>query len=93
LPDADVPFRRRRAAWFTDELILSDAALVPPGTVNAFGGTSTAAYGPLLLLNYPDAPPAGFISLFNNFRQILNHNPCRVSEDLIKAVGGEDDDK
>jgi len=75
-----------------DSCIWQEGGANIPGTINAFGGTSTAEYGPLLLLNYPAAPPAGFIFRFNNFRQILNHNPCRVSEDLIKAVGGEDDD-
>ena len=46
-----------------------------PGTVNTFGGTSTAEYGPLLRLTYPGA---GFqpITRINNFRQILGHNPC-----------------
>ncbi len=45
-------------------------------TTNTFGGNSTAEYGPLLLSNYPGA---GFTPVFryNNFRQILNSNPCR----------------
>jgi hypothetical protein len=46
-----------------------------PGSKNTFGGTSTAEYGPLLLLAYP-----GFnntpIFRFNNFRNILNGNAC-----------------
>jgi hypothetical protein len=46
-----------------------------PGTRNTFGGTSTAEYGPLLLLTYPGT---GFkpTQRFNNFRQILSRNPC-----------------
>ena len=46
-----------------------------PGTQNTFGGNSTAEYGPLLQSVYPGA---GFVPLFryNNFRQILNNNPC-----------------
>ena len=63
-----------------------------PGTINRFGGNSTAEYGPLLLLNYAQGSPPGFISLLEDFRQIINHNPCRVSEDLIKRLGGEDED-
>ncbi len=49
-----------------------------PGTRNLFGGTSTAEYGSLLLLDYPVPTPPGFIGLFNNFRQILHRNPCKV---------------
>jgi hypothetical protein len=46
-----------------------------PGTTNAFGGTSTAEYGPLLNLAYPGA--SGQPSFrFNNFRNILPSNPC-----------------
>ncbi len=46
-------------------------------TTNTFGGNSTAEYGPLLLSNYMGV---GFMPVFryNNFRQILNHNPCRA---------------
>jgi hypothetical protein len=45
-------------------------------TTNTFGGNSTAEFGPLLLSNYMGA---GFMPVFryNNFRQILNTNPCR----------------
>jgi hypothetical protein len=44
-------------------------------TTNTFGGNSTAEYGQLLLSNYMGA---GFMPVFryNNFRQILNSNPC-----------------
>ena len=47
-----------------------------PGTTNTFGGTSTAEYGPLLQLNYPQPTPAGFVARYNNFRNTLNSNPC-----------------
>lgn len=47
-----------------------------PGTTNSFGGTSTAEYGPLLPLAYP---AVGGVPTFryNNFRRVLNTNPCR----------------
>jgi hypothetical protein len=45
-----------------------------PGTDQTFGGTSTAEYGPLLPLTYPTA--AGPSTRFNNFRRILDRNPC-----------------
>jgi hypothetical protein len=46
-----------------------------PGTKQTFGGNSTAEYGPLLTLTYPGA---GFmpVTRINNFRNVLNHNPC-----------------
>jgi len=46
-----------------------------PGTTNNFGGTSTAEYGGLQLLNYP---AAGFTvtQRFNNFNNTLTNNPC-----------------
>ena len=45
------------------------------GTTNTFGGNSTTEFGDLLLSNYPGA---GFVPVFryNNFRRILNSNPC-----------------
>ena len=45
-----------------------------PGTTNTFGGSSTAEYGPLLVLAYP--APGGPTLRYNNFRQILSSNPC-----------------
>jgi hypothetical protein len=45
-----------------------------PGTTETFGGTSTAEFGPLLLLGYPS--PAGIVFRYNNFRRVLAHNPC-----------------
>jgi hypothetical protein len=42
---------------------------------NNFGGTPSAEYGDLLLLNYP---AAGFTitQLFNDFRNVLDNNAC-----------------
>lgn len=48
-----------------------------PGTQNTFGGNSTAEYGPLLSLTYAAANSAGFVNRYNNFRQVLNSNPCQ----------------
>jgi len=45
-----------------------------PGTTNTFGGTSTAEFGPLLLLTYP--APGGSFTRYNNFRNVLGSNPC-----------------
>jgi hypothetical protein len=46
-----------------------------PGTKNTFGGSSTAEFGPLLFLDYPGP---GFLPIHrtNDFRRILNVNPC-----------------
>jgi hypothetical protein len=46
-----------------------------PGTINHFGGSSTAEYGPLLQTAYPDT---GFTitKLFNNFNSGDMRNPC-----------------
>jgi hypothetical protein len=48
-----------------------------PGTVNKFGGSSTAEYGPLLRTLYPEA---GFTTavLINNFNSGDMKNPCRA---------------
>jgi hypothetical protein len=45
---------------------------------NNFGGTPSAEYGGLLLLNYP---AAGFkiTQRYNDFRNILSNNPCPAS--------------
>jgi hypothetical protein len=45
------------------------------GTTNTFGGNSTAEYGPLLFSFYPGPNPATRTRA-NNFRQILDSNPC-----------------
>ena len=45
-----------------------------PGTTNTFGGTSTAEYGSLLRSVYPGV--GGPVTRINNFRRVLDHNPC-----------------
>jgi hypothetical protein len=49
-----------------------------PGTSNTFGGTSAAEYGPLLASLYQQFGAQLPVFRFNNFRQILNTNPCPV---------------
>jgi hypothetical protein len=46
-----------------------------PGATNTFGGTSGAEFGGLLLSNYP---AVGFTvsQRYNNFRNVLDKNPC-----------------
>jgi hypothetical protein len=46
-----------------------------PGTMNTFGGTSTAEFGPLVKFAYP-GPAGTAVFRFNNFRQVLASNPC-----------------
>jgi hypothetical protein len=46
-----------------------------PGTVRLFGGNSSAAFGPLLFLDYP-GPGNTPIHRTNDFRRILASNPC-----------------
>ena len=48
-----------------------------PGTVNNFGGSSTAEFGPLLRILYPEP---GFTTavLINNFNSGDLRNPCRA---------------
>jgi len=45
------------------------------GTTNTFGGNSTAEFGPLLFSFYPNPNPAARLRT-NNFRNILDSNPC-----------------
>ena len=48
-----------------------------PGTVNTFGGSSTAEFDGRLDSAYPAATPPGSVTMrFNNFRQVLPANPC-----------------
>jgi hypothetical protein len=49
-----------------------------PGTKNTFGGNSTAEFGPLLFLDYPGGPGFTPIHRTNDFRRVLNNNPCRA---------------
>jgi hypothetical protein len=46
-----------------------------PGTINHFGGSSTAEYGPLLQTAYPE-PGFTVKRLFNNFNSGDLRNPC-----------------
>jgi hypothetical protein len=46
-----------------------------PFTAQKFGGTSTAEYGPLLTLAYASANGQPSFR-FNNFRRVLDENPC-----------------
>jgi hypothetical protein len=46
-----------------------------PGTTNTFGGNSTAEFGPLLFSFYPSPNPAVRLRT-NNFRNVLDANPC-----------------
>ena len=41
------------------------------GTTDTFGGNSAAEFGPLLFTPYPNIPVRT-----NNFRNVLDHNPC-----------------
>jgi hypothetical protein len=47
-----------------------------PGTTNTFGGSSTTAYGPLLLSTYQAFGSFNSIQRYNNFRSIPISNPC-----------------
>ena len=53
----------------------SSAAPGIKGTTNTFGGNSAAEYGPLLFSFYPNPNPAIRLRT-NNFRKVLNSNPC-----------------
>jgi hypothetical protein len=46
-----------------------------PGTKDTFGGTSSVEYGQLLQLLYPGPGNTPF-SRYNDFRQVLQSNPC-----------------
>jgi hypothetical protein len=46
-----------------------------PGTINDFGGNSTAEYGPLLLTPYPTKANK-IVWRYNNFQNDLGTNPC-----------------
>ena len=50
---------------------------VHPGTTNTFGGTSRSEFGTsLVALAYPR--PGGPSIRFNDYRRVLNDNPCRA---------------
>ncbi len=52
-----------------------------PGTSNKFGGTSSAEYGPLLVLAYPVSPGPAVSLRYNDFRRVLDENPCPTKLD------------
>jgi hypothetical protein len=54
------------------------------GTHNNFGGTTTAEFGPLSFIPY-ETPAGTSILLATNYRNIVDHNPCRHER-------GDDDD-
>ena len=49
-----------------------------PGTINHFGGNSTAEYGPLLLTPYASTGNQ-IVWRYNNFQNDLGTNPCPVT--------------
>ena len=58
------------------------------GTINDFGGSSTTAFGPLLLTPYQAGN--GIVYRYNNFQRDLGGNPCpnaagRDSSSVIRA--------
>jgi hypothetical protein len=54
-----------------------------PGTTNDFGGSPATEYGGLLQLAFP--VPGGTVSVFEDNRRVLRHNPCRVDlDDLVR---------
>jgi hypothetical protein len=69
--------RRSSCAWQFGGAFL-------PGTTNTFGGTSVTEYGELVTLIYPR--PGGPSVRFNDYRHVLNNNPCPAS------LGGGGDD-
>jgi hypothetical protein len=58
------------------ECVWREGGAYLPGTNNAFGGNSSAEYGPLLYSTYASTNSAGFTVRTNNFRQVLSTNPC-----------------
>ncbi|GAA1985584.1 hypothetical protein [Catenulispora subtropica] len=58
-----------------------------PGASRTFGGTSQAEFGSLFQLAYPR--PGGVSMSYNDFRQILPHNPCfSLPGDLMGPLMG-----
>jgi hypothetical protein len=47
-----------------------------PGTVNRFGGSAHAEYGPLRAISYPTDPFGTVTKRFNDFRSAYMPNPC-----------------
>ena len=66
---------RRRTRAPTGTASGSSAGTYIKGTTNTFGGNSAAEYGPLLFSFYPNPNPA-IRRRTNNFRNILDTQPC-----------------
>ncbi len=47
-----------------------------PGTIDRFGGSSHAEYGPLRVISYPTAPFGTVTLRYNDFRSAHMSNPC-----------------
>lgn len=47
-----------------------------PGTINRFGGSAHAEYGPLRVISYPTAPFGTVTLRYNDFRSAHMSNPC-----------------
>ena len=63
-----------------DACVWQEGGAFIPGTTNTFGGSSATEFGGLLRLVYPDSNPNQITVRFNNFRQVLDHNPCHAND-------------
>ncbi len=52
-----------------------------PRTSREFGGSSKAEYGDIIALTYPGGPGGLPTVRLNDFRRVLNDNPCRASSE------------
>jgi hypothetical protein len=50
-----------------------------PGTVDKFGGSAQAEYGPIRVVSYPTAPYGLITKRLNVFRSPIRDNPCPAS--------------
>jgi hypothetical protein len=55
-----------------------------PNVAKDFGGSSTAEYGPLLQLAYPNTGNTAELA-FEDFRRVLSSNPCPQSGTVLSA--------
>ncbi len=77
-------------ANFRDQCMWQIGGEQIPGTINNFGGNSVAEYGDLLSLPYPTRR-LGVLFLTDNFRRVLDSNPCRVDIDDSDRKDSEDE--
>ena len=49
-----------------------------PGTEKTFGGNAHRQFGPLEPVHYPTAPFGAVTIRYNDFRRILDTNPCKA---------------